>query len=825
MWLLSSDGDVMDGKRQWLRPGTTHFQGRSSGRIDGKKVRFIDHKSVSRKHLIITVGEVEGDDATKLHKRPTVTLQDNSKTGTNLNGERFNKTSKTLEGKENKIKLGHYEQTFVITWQPVVLTFVNLGKKGKGDALEAQKQQLVGTDVKGLTEYVSNETTHVVAKKRNIAVALQALVQGRRLVAYDWVEALAAATKQEGRDSFGDLNESLLEVDFDAHWPKEDESVPPTSNEPVPRPAEYLKPNLERMEVFTDFVFIFLSQGKYDDLMPVVTSGGGKALLWDVKVGESSGDDLVSYVKEVAGKKDDEQFRLSQQTGRGGVVVVRLGEGDDWTTSFMQSVDEELEQHSILLNEFLDVILTADASGIRRPLMRAEKSVQHVEESVTASQAPSGSRQDQPMDVVAEQSQAAEQANRNVQNGPEEQEPEQPAEQPTTTKKKWNRRTITKSRFQGFDEFDTSQFAKAPSASPEPSQAPSMQAMDLDPSQPGQTQQTQHSTRKRPAPTQEADEPEDLYETLLTGQAALKRRKTEAARKGENNSFAKSFVESDRVATEKAARSKKKEQQLDVKAALAERKKAEEERRRKDEEALREQLAGVDLAELNDLAQIEEMEIPVREHPPPRRTEPGAQSARWDPAWDGRKNFKKFRPQGQRRDGPRPRQVIVQLEEVTQVTNGLGAEYWLDSNNSTAKSAASESRSSGGKSKSQSQSQSIRTGPSQIGASAGEVDGEEMRFRRRVQKSREEDAEAATEMADVIAGTPRDEGLRALAEQSQTLGTESQRRAAGKRPASGQAGGGAGPPAKKARQMTQVVSVPPPADEDDGLKFRRRRRG
>ncbi|KAK1057270.1 hypothetical protein LTR33_013686 [Friedmanniomyces endolithicus] len=821
MWLLSSDGDILDGKRHWLRPGSTHLQGRSTGRIDGKKVRYIDDKSVSRQHFIITVGEVEDGDSTKLHKRPTITLQDNSKTGTNLDGERFNKSSRTPEGKTITYRLGHYAQTFSITWQPVVLTMVNLGKKGKGDALEAQKQQFAGTDVKLLTEYVSNETTHVMAKKRNIAVVLQGLVQGRRIVGYDWVEALAAAAKQEGKDAFGDLSESLLELDFDANWPNEEDKSPPTGSEPVPRPADYLKPNPERTEVFTDYVFIFLSQSKYDDLMPVITSGGGKALLWDVSLGESSGDDLVSYVKEVAGRKDDAQFQLSQQTGRGGVFLVRLGEVDDWTVSFMQSVDKELGQQSIMLNEFLDVILTADASGLRRPVTRAERSAPPADDPVAALPSPSAPPQDQPMDDAVERPQAAEEVHIDAQGAAEEQSPERPAEEPTTAPKKWNRRTITKSRFQGFDDFDTSQFAKAPSASPEPSQAPSVEAMNVDPSQPGQTQQTQHSTRKRPATTLEAEEPEDLYDTLLTGQAALKRRKTEAARKGENSSFAKSFGESDRTTMEKAARSKKKKQQLDVKAALAERRKAEEERQRKDEQALREQLAGVDLVDLHDLVQIEEMEIPIREHPPPRRAEPGAPSARWNPAWNGRKNFKKFRPHGQLRDGPRARQVIVQLEEVTQTTNGLGAEYWLE-NNSSVNSAGA--RSSLGNSKSQ--SQTTRSGPTQPGASAGEADGEELRFRRRLQQSREEDAEEATEMADVGAGRARDDGLRALAEQSQTLGTESQRKAAGKRPASGLAGGGGGRPAKKARQTAQGGSAAPlEDDEDDGLKFRRRRRG
>lgn len=108
----------------------THFHGRSTSRIHSKTVRYIDNESVLRKHFIITVGEVGGDDAPKVHKRPIITLQHNPKTGRNLNGERFDKSSRTLEGDMINYRLGYYEQTFLIKQQPVGFTLVNLGKKG-----------------------------------------------------------------------------------------------------------------------------------------------------------------------------------------------------------------------------------------------------------------------------------------------------------------------------------------------------------------------------------------------------------------------------------------------------------------------------------------------------------------------------------------------------------------------------------------------------------------------------------------------------------------------------------------------------------------------
>ncbi|KAK3067429.1 hypothetical protein LTR53_015721 [Teratosphaeriaceae sp. CCFEE 6253] len=828
MWLLSSDGDLFDGKRIWLRPGTQLVLGRTSSKSDpGQHIKFIEHKSVSRRHIKVTTAPVDAGDVSKIHKRTRVRLEDDSKVGTTLNGVKFSKESRTLEEVENSVKLGLYEQTLRIVWQPVTLTFMNLSKKDKGDALAEQKQMLEGTDVRLLVDYVSNETTHVVAKKRNTAIGLQALVQGRRLVGYDWAQALATAASVECRDANGEP-ESLLQRDFDAHWPSEDDSVPPVSNEPVPREARYLKPNAARSEVFQDYVFVFLTATRFNELLPVITSGGGKALLWEVEIGESRGDDLVSYVKELAGgKKAHSQFRLSQQTGNGGVVIVRLGENDKWSTSFMQGVDQELEQESIIQNEFLDVVLIADASGLRRPSVRNGVTMQRNGMPSPASPPQGASQPAQPMENIEEQRPATQAADDMAQEPAEDRPVERPSEQPSATKKKWNRRV--KSRFQGFEDFDPSQFSKPPSASPELSSAPVSQAMDVDPSQSAPVQQTQQSSRKRPAPPQDLEPEEDLMDTILTGQAALKRRKTEAAQRGEKNAFATTFTEADRLATEKAAEQAakkiKQEQQLDVKAALVERRKTEEERRRKDEDALREQLENTNIEDIE--IQVEEMEMPVRERPA-RRAEvtDGQRSERWDPAWDGRKNFKRFRRQGPRGEGPIPwRQVIVQLEEAQRPRNGIGDEYWLG--NSAPSMQSSESK---GKSQSKSQSQAVRSGPSQRGGGDDDDDEDEnTQFRRRLQRSREEDAESAEQGImdrEAVAGTARDAGWRALAEQSQTFGTESQRQTAGKRPASGGQGGGA---AKKARQ-TRLPTAAGTAreaeqeEEDDGLKFRRRKR-
>ncbi|KAK5126570.1 hypothetical protein LTR85_009504 [Meristemomyces frigidus] len=815
MWTLSCDGELFGGKRLWLRPGSTHLLGRTSGRPEsGERIRFINHKSVSRKHLIIRVGDVDPSDASRLHKRTSISLEDGSKVGTTLNDERITKATKTLDGskREYVIRLGHYEDVFHLVWQPVTLTFASAGKKGKADAQAAQK--LLGdTGAKLVTEYVSNETTHVVGRKRNSPLVLQGLLQARWVVTTDWVDALGLAVRRDGTDANGDPKGSLLEEDFDGNWPKEDAFIIPVGAEPQPRPEDLLKPKLERAEVFQDFIFVFLAQSQFDSLMPVVTTGGGKAVLWEAG-NQSSVEELAEYVREIAGKKGNSDFRLSQQTGRGGVVVVRIFErSDDWTKDFLEKVDRALDQRSIEQSGLLDPILTLGTSSLRQELPESQSEAGG---SMRApmSQPQSVPRREQSVVDPPEEEAQAEQSPTNAQ--PEQEQ--QPAEESMATRRR--RRVVYQSRYKDFDDPDPSQYTRHGSPSPEPSapsvrepsQAPSVQDMDVD--EPSQSMRTQQSTRKRPAPVEEPEEEEDIYASMLPGQAALKRRKTEAARNGDNNSFSKAAIEADRAAVETASKVKKrKEKQVDVKAELKARRDREEEQRRKDDESLREQMQGVDISELRNLAVIEEMEVPVRERPS-REANAAGRSERWDPAWNGRKNFKKFRPQGSQKGVLRLQRVIVALEEVPRKGHGIGDEYWLTPTAASGK----------GKSKSQSQSQSVRAGPS------SEDTGDVARFRRRVQKSREEDAEEADRdevLPAEIAGHARDPGLEALANgtQTQTMGTDSQRKAAGKRPATQQGG----EPAKKARQTTlparntNVVNLEED-DDDDGLKFKRRRR-
>lgn len=853
MWLLSCDGDLFSGKRFWLRPGSIHLLGRTTGQPEnGERIRHIDHKSVSRKHLTIEVPQVGVESVSRIFTKTQLRLRDGSKIGTTVNGDKIKGEEKVLEVTADKrseytVKLGSYEHQFHLVWLPVVLSLPSTGKKAK-EAAAATQTKFHGTDVKVVLDYVVNTTTHYISKKRNTPAALQALLQAKWLVTEEYVDAVLEALDRGGPD-----RESSLEADFDLNWPTEEDYIVPSGTEPNPRPNELLKPDPARSDVFSGFTFVFLLQSQHDTLLPVITAGGGKALVYDANPETTKPEDAVQYIREVAGAKQPKQFKLSQQAGKGGVVVVRANERDEAGRVFMRSINRALDQRSIEQNELLDPILTLDTTGLRQQL--PEPSQASVADSemlqqsqhggnVAASHVHPHSNAQEEASQPAVATQSRDQAENSYgptppaePNVPEVSHPtaEPAAPEREAPAKKRTRRFITQSRFQGFDDFDPSQFAKPASQSPERtfepqfSQAQSAQEMDVD--EPSQAKQASQSTRKRAAPLDEEEDEEDMYASMLTAHNTMKRRKLAA---GQNADPKTVQTEADRRLAEKAARAKKKAKEIDVMGEIQARRQREDEEYRKNEEALREALDGVDIKDLKNLAKVEEIDVPVRERPSrgdANGNQANDRSDRWDPAWNGRKNFKKFRRQGHRDgDAPRLPRVMVALEEVPRKGHGIGDEYWLTTTTSNRS-----------KSKSQSQSQSQATRRSQqeaFTADTNDTTGSD-RFMRRLLASRQQDEENADRgglLPFEIAGHARDEGLEAIANSnasgipnstaSQTQATESQRRAAGKRSASEAAGG----PAKRAKQSRSTTSSTRETvtifddGDDDGLKFRRRRR-
>jgi hypothetical protein len=838
MWLLSCDGQgensIFGGKTLWLRPGSKHLLGRTSAKTAGpERVQYINHKSVSRKHLLLSVSDVQPGDSTRLSTRTVITATDASKTGTFINGEKLNGAERTLDGQKYSVKLGSWENAFQLEWRPVVLGFSGISRSAqtKGTALVSEREKLESAGIKLSTEYISNLTTHVVAQKRNTAMGLEGLVQGRWLVEPSFVDALASACKPKDGVNDGEPNVSPLEEDFERYWPNEMNHVISAGNEPIPRPDDWMKPDPARSAVFENFTFLFLSPKQHGLLLPAISSGGGKAVAFNFQNDTTTKDEVIDFVKELAGQKQARNFLLSQEAGPGGIVVIRADEKSAGRNNdLMASIDLALDQRSVEQNELLDVILSNDASVLRRPLRDSTQSVAGTPRA--ESRPPNSGRavhdfrqQEEQLTTVLESPITTMQPPAGVEE--EEAADPQPEEQLTAVerlrlrKAERDRRKARKPTVSHA--FDESQVVPPSPDSPEP---------EMPASQPSQrqvnrsvnmeasshlSQNSQQNGRKRPAsgPLDEfPDEtPEQQMDRILTGPAAFKRQKTAALARGKSSSAEpkeKSAPSKTGKDDPKAKAKKGGKHETELQQQMRAQREKEDAARRKDEESIRE-MQGADVSKIRIEHKIETFDLPVRPTPETSAAAEEGREGRWNPAWDGRANFKKFRPKNARPNGGAQVQtpkVTITLEEVPGRGHGLGDEYWVQPQPDKSKR----------KSQSQSQSQAMRGSA----AAAGDEGDDPLTLRRRMRTSRQEDQEAMTIDED---------GFGETATSQSTLGRDSgsaraNSGAAAKRPATTQASGA--PPPKKARQTTARPPARPArrelSDDDDPLAFKRKRR-
>ncbi|KAL1846400.1 hypothetical protein Daus18300_014269 [Diaporthe australafricana] len=670
MWILDSDGDIFGGRRLWLRPGKRYLFGRTS---PDAGCFVIQEKTISRKHLMIEVALVTEGDGTNLGSRSIVTIEDlKTKIGTLINGKQIKGERVDLIKDANEIKLGHYQETFRITWQPVVLSFSFSKRELETDPWALIRQKLEPLDVKYIAEYDHKNTTHVVSKRRNTSKVLQALINGKYVVVEGFMEAVIQAAMPKTGDVEG-VQLSALERDFDANWPEAMQYLPPKADAPgADRSDEIFAPDERRRSVFDGYTFVFYEKKRFEELHPAITSGKGKALLSEVVPDQTTTDDFIRYVKCIAGEKGLGEFE--DGSGGKGVVVVRYApppdhEQEDWYLNFYNQVALRLDHRPIEPRDFLPAILDVDPGQLRRPL-------------------EFDSTQPEPVEQRRNQAAHSESNGLSVEmSGAQEREDiEESLPQPPRTRRR--ERCAPKSRFRGFDTgMDDGEEAPTPAprlgAAVEASQGMLM-------TQPDETSAAAApSQRKRPFPEPERDIMEDVAPTA----AAIKRRRLE---RGVTHSLPRDPTPppvqekasepqalqqrgSGRVkATAGGKKGKKPAQQDEDILDLAIQYREEEEATA---QAERERLArelrdgDIDYEAIRRLTIVEPMNI---RRPQDQRTrEQDIQEGRWDPQWNGRKNFKKFRKQGESAGRPQQR-VIMSLEPVRMKEHGIGNGYWLE---------------------------------------------------------------------------------------------------------------------------------------------------
>ena len=263
----------------------------------------------------------------------------------------------------------HANARYRIKWHQMCLSFSFSSKELKADPLPSRRERLEDLDIKTIIEYVVDETTHVVTTKRNTAKGLQALINGKYIVNNSYIDALVYAGTSE--DLGEPENLCPLERDFDAAWPEPLSHLPPPGKERIEAPAsasdDSFGPNTQRQNLFEGFTFIICSKGQYENLLPMVTAGHGKALLFPVVNGKTSADELEQFLRTAAGQKKLGGTESPLDTG--GVVLVRWTAKDEiqqWADDLADEVSLRIDQRPVEQSEFLNIVLNNTTAILRR---------------------------------------------------------------------------------------------------------------------------------------------------------------------------------------------------------------------------------------------------------------------------------------------------------------------------------------------------------------------------------------------------------------------------------------------------------------------------
>ncbi|KAJ4420259.1 hypothetical protein N0V82_004470 [Gnomoniopsis sp. IMI 355080] len=673
MWLLTldergqDDEEVFKNKKKWLRPGKKYLVGRAGKSVNEPGQIIIMGRHVSRKHLTIEIANVPEGEGTDLSSRAKVTVQDlDTKLGSWVNGKSITGECFDLIKDDNEIRLGKQDTVLRIQWHPVVFSFsFTKAEVEQANALVTVQQALEPLDIKYVTDNRANGFTHLVSKKRNSSRVMQALINCQLIVSQAFTDAVVRAAVPEP-DQNG-VDTSPLEQDFEAHWPDAAKFVP---NGPEGKDIAFA-PDERRREVFEGYTFIFYDK-RYENVLPVITAGKGKALLRKVVPRQTNVDDFVRYVKSIAGEKGLGEFEDGSE-GKG-VVVVRYtptGDGEEelWYRQFFNEFALRLDHRPIEIRDLLFAVLDVEPEQLRRPLLLEptprEPGTQHQDPPAAFVNQTTAMEVDEvPQSPVIEES---------------------PSPPPPPARRVRQGRVAAQSRFKSFDvglDSDEDEPSRGPTTQPQPTTAESQgMFMTQQSDAPPVTQSVTANERKRPAsimdlvaptaarnkrqrlergeqpvptppPRTPTPEPEPAPAPARKGRAAA------GTRKGKGKKAADASAD-----------------ELDV---MIERGQEEEAARRAEDELLRRQLEGgeIDFDDIRATTTTHTMPIRRRQ----QQLSSAGDEDRWNPRWNGLTNFKKFRPQHDDEGNARaraPPRKIVSVVAVRAKEYGIGDDYWL----------------------------------------------------------------------------------------------------------------------------------------------------
>ncbi|BFZ63138.1 hypothetical protein YB2330_004258 [Saitoella coloradoensis] len=334
VWVLEgTDGGHFAGKLLWLQPGKTFRLGRPSAtnQVDIP----VEHKTVSKAHLEITIAVSNEGDVSQPFKRSEITVTDlNSKFGTRLDDSEITGRTVKLEGRRHVLHIGKCYENLRMRWIPIVFCPSGL----KSPETKVLQQRLQPYDIKVTKEY-NAETTHILTAKRNTGKVLRALIDGKYVVSPTYIDVIL---------------ESISSMAVDFNLPNPLNYLPSAAEEldSLFSPDNFA-PQPERRSVFHNSTFIFCDKRQHGLLSEAIEAGQGRSLFYDLG-NNATAKDLAAFANKHAK----------------GVIVSPVGAEDK--IQLAEEAAKIICQATITQDKFLDAVLTGDASILVRP-MEVEK--------------------------------------------------------------------------------------------------------------------------------------------------------------------------------------------------------------------------------------------------------------------------------------------------------------------------------------------------------------------------------------------------------------------------------------------------------------------
>lgn len=262
MWIIAIPAVAehnLTAQERWLKPGSTFSVGRNAQ----NSLSIETAKSVSKQHVEIKIGDVLESAASDVSARSELTIHDlNSKFKSYITIPETSTINVEIEEvyqvttQDVLLRLGKVQFDLKIIWRPFVLTLSNI-------KLSEVQRECEILDLRNSKDYVP-QTTHVVTSKLNTPKTLQALVERKWIVGLAYVHAMV-----EAADGLTRNMENLPDPSQAAYLPDDDFKQLFGHAAFLPTPG--------REVCFTGLEFVFFDAKQYQSLKAPIIAGGGKA--------------------------------------------------------------------------------------------------------------------------------------------------------------------------------------------------------------------------------------------------------------------------------------------------------------------------------------------------------------------------------------------------------------------------------------------------------------------------------------------------------------------------------------------------------------------